>query len=237
MKQQRQTTGNKILQFLSQLNPDFKLPVGTSIMHPYKDEQVWDVTNTFYNKFYDDYKPRILMLAINPGRLGAGITGIPFTDPVRLQETCGIPNNFKKRKELSGEFIYEIIAAFGGLRKFHGHFMLSSLCPLGFVKEGKNVNYYDSGKLQEATTPFIIENTWKQKTITGNLPICLCIGEGKNYKYFCKLNEDYHFFSHILPLPHPRFIMQYKRKQKADYIKLYLEKLNNSLELAAFVNS
>ena len=43
----------------------------------------------FYNKFYSDSKPRNLILGINPGRLGAGATGIPFTDTKRLRE-CGI---------------------------------------------------------------------------------------------------------------------------------------------------
>ena len=44
----------------------------------------------FYHRFYNDDKPRNLILGINPGRLGAGATGIPFTDTKRLV-ACGIP--------------------------------------------------------------------------------------------------------------------------------------------------
>src|SRR5699024_5684004 len=175
-----------------------------------------------------DNNPRILIFAINPGRLGAGITGVPFTDPVRLKEICGIENELPSRKELSGGFIYEMIAAYGGVKAFYGKFMLTSLCPLGFVKKGKNMNYYDSRELQEASTPFILDSVLKHKAIMQHPEVCLCLGEGKNYNFVTRLNNKHRLFSHILPLPHPRYIMQYKRKKKADYINLYLRKLEES---------
>ncbi len=226
------TTGQKITTFLHDLHPDFQLPEKVSIMHPFKEKPVQKVVHSFYHKFYNDTKGRILILAINPGRLGAGITGIPFTDPVRLQQICGIPNSFEKRKELSGGFIYEMIEAFGGLHQFYRHFMLSSLCPLGFVKEGKNVNYYDSQRLQKAATPFIIDTLIKQKEMTGNKSVCICLGTGKNYTFFQKLNKKHYFFSEIFPLAHPRYILQYKRKQKKEYIQEYLKVLMKSLEFS-----
>jgi hypothetical protein len=40
-----------------------------------------------------------------------------------------------------------------------------------------------------------------------------------------KLNERYHFFEQIIPLPHPRFIMQYRRKKLDQFIQLYLRRL------------
>ncbi len=231
MKQPNKTIGNKIIDFYSQLTPDFALPEGISIMHPYRENRVKKVVTAFYNKFYNDRNPRVLILGINPGRLGAGITGISFTDPVRLQEVCGIPNGFEAKKELSGEFIYEMIAAYGGAEQFYSQFLLSSLCPLGFVKAGKNLNYYDHKALQLAATPFIIDGIEKQKAIMEHPPVCLCLGEGKNFSFFQRLNSEHHFFSRVLSLPHPRYVMQYKRKQKAAYIQLYLEKLQESLIL------
>ena len=33
------------------------------------------------------------------------------------------------------------------------------------------------------------------------------------------------FFKQIIPLPHPRFIMQYKLKKKEEYIDRYLREL------------
>src|SRR5699024_1658754 len=121
------TTGSKIIDLVSQLTPDFSLPEGVSVMHPYKNKKVKEIAASFYQRFYSDNNPRILIFAINPGRLGAGITGVPFTDPVRLKEICGIENELPSKKELSGGFIYEMIAAYGGVKAFYGKFMLTSL--------------------------------------------------------------------------------------------------------------
>lgn len=39
------------------------------------------------------------ILGINPGRFGAGTTGIAFIDPIRLENECGINNSFPKKVE------------------------------------------------------------------------------------------------------------------------------------------
>ena len=54
----------------------------------------------------------------------------------------------------------------------------------------------------------------------------ICFGEGKNYKYFSKLNEKYNWFDRIYPLPHPRYILQYKRKYKNMYLDKYIDTLH-----------
>ena len=53
-----------------------------------------------------------------------------------------------------------------------------------------------------------------------------CLGKGENYKFLRKLKEQYKLFGEIVPLPHPRFIMQYKLRQKDAYIDRYLKELN-----------
>ena len=72
--------------------------------------------------------------------VGAGVTGIPFTDPLCLEQNCGIQNPFDKRPELSSDFIYRFISAYGSAESFYSKFLISSLCPLGFVRNGKNLN-------------------------------------------------------------------------------------------------
>jgi Domain of unknown function (DUF4918) len=57
--------------------------------------------------------------------------------------------------------------------------------------------------------------------------VAFCLGDGKNYKYLSKLNDEKKFFDKIIPLSHPRFIMQYKLKKKEEYIQSYLEKLES----------
>src|SRR5262247_2000398 len=122
-----------------------KVPRGTHVMNPYRDPQVRGYVRAFLDRFYSDNRERTLIVGINPGRFGAGVTGVTFTDPVALQDFCGIENHLPRRRELSSVFIYELISLLGGPARFFGRFFLSAICPLGFTKGrgGVNVNYYD----------------------------------------------------------------------------------------------
>jgi len=98
----------KVLAYYEDLESPVGLPDGVEVMNPYSNPEVKHVLETFYANYYQDNKKRKLILGINPGRLGAGITGIPFTDPIRLEKDCGIANNFVKKGELSSEFVYKV---------------------------------------------------------------------------------------------------------------------------------
>ena len=210
-----------IINFYRSLEPPL-LPNGIEILFPQKSEEVMNVVETFFYKFYNDTNPRHLIFGINPGRFGAGTTGINFTAPKQLKEICGIDHCFKSQTELSAEFIYESIQAFGGIKNFYENYFITSVSPLGFVTNGVNLNYYDDKDLQYAVTPFIISSIQKQIALGFKTDFCICIGGDKNLKFFSALNKDYKFFDEIVPLPHPRFIMQYRRKQKENYIQQYL---------------
>ncbi len=182
----------------------------------------------FYTKYYSDDKPRHLILGINPGRFGSGMTGISFTDPKRLVTRCEIAYTGQMTHEPSSEYVYDMIDAFGGINEFYNKFYIHSVCPLGFTIIGKkgnevNYNYYDLPELQKAVYPFIIENLKKQIEIGFATDICYCFGTAKNYAFFKKLNDEMNFFKRIIPLEHPRFIMQYKLKSKQLYIDKYLQ--------------
>jgi hypothetical protein len=215
----------KILGFYQRLDLGTTLPEGIEAMNPYRDETAFSLCHQFYTKFYDDAQPRSLILGINPGRFGGGITGIPFTDPIKLKEYCEIDNDLKKKAELSADFIYAMINGFGGPSAFYKRFYISALSPLGFVKDGKNLNYYDSKALIKAVEPFMIDSIKTQLEFGIRREVCFCLGEGENYRYLQKLNNEHQFFEHIEPLSHPRFIMQYKRKHIPHYIKEYVTKL------------
>jgi len=210
-----------IINFYRSLEPP-RLPKGIEILFPQKNEEVMKVVETFFYKFYNDTNPRHLIFGINPGRFGAGTTGINFTAPKQLKEICGIDHCFKSQTELSAEFIYESIQAFGGIKNFYETYFITSVSPLGFVTNGLNLNYYDDKNLQQAVTPFIISSIQKQIALGFKTDFCICIGGDKNLKFFSSLNKEYKFFDEIVPLPHPRFIMQYRRKQKENYIQQYL---------------
>jgi hypothetical protein len=219
---------DSIIKFSGELDFKGSLPEGISIMNPFRDNPgIMPVITRFYHKFYDDDKPRHLILGINPGRFGAGVTGIPFTDSRRLLEKCGLSIPGLKTFETSSVYVYEMIDAYGGVEKFYKKFFISAVCPLGFTatnNKGKelNYNYYDSRELTEAVREFIIKSLYEQLEFGIMRDSCFCLGTGRNFKFLLKLNEELHLFGKIVPLEHPRFIMQYRTKQKDTYIKKYL---------------
>lgn len=180
------------------------------------------VVESFLQKYYDDTRPRQLMFGINPGRHGAGITGVNFTAARQLTHVCGIDHPFKSGTELSAEFIYDMIGAYGGAEGFYSRFFISSVCPLGFVQNGRNLNYYDDKALLETVTPFIINSTGQLLDHRVDRSVVYCIGGEKNFKYFSGWNEANGWFDSIIPLAHPRYIMQYRRKEKEQFIREYL---------------
>lgn len=202
-----------------------KLPDEVELLNPFKSEEVWRVNEIFYHRFYNDSNKRILLFGINPGRLGAGLTGIPFTDPTNLEMHAGIPNPLNKKPELSSDFIYRMIIVMGGTEVFFRHFFMTAVCPLGFVKNGINMNYYDDKALVNAVEPFIIRSIKRQLDFGCRRDVAFVIGEGKNMDLFSRWNDRYSFFSSLVALPHPRFVMQYRRKQLSKYVELYRSNL------------
>lgn len=195
-------------------------------MHPFNDAATMHACEQFYKKYYNDTNKRRMIIGINPGRFGGGVTGIPFTDPIRLQNDCGIENSWVKKQELSSLYVYDMIRAFGGPAVFYKKFYITAVSPLGFTRDGKNLNYYDDKALQGRIKAFVLDCFNKQFEFGIDRTVAFCLGDGKNFQYLSTLNTEQHFFESIVPLSHPRFIMQYKLKKKQEYIDYYVEKLN-----------
>jgi len=219
-----------VLNFLFSLKLPFALPHNVEVLDAYQREDVRTICTSFYKKYYSDHYKRHLLVGINPGRFGGGVTGVPFTDPIRLEKVCGINPwpTAQKKQELSSVFIYQMIDSFGGAEAFYNKFYFSAVSPLGFIKNGKNLNYYDDRLLLQSIQPFIIECMHKQIAFGIKTDVCFCIGEGENLKYLQKLNDRLRWFQKIESLPHPRFIMQYRVKRKEEYIHAYLSKLKTN---------
>jgi len=216
--------GYKVLSYHFSLQPEMQLPGGVDWLMPFEDAETRKCMTAFYHKFYNDNDKRIFILGINPGRFGAGLTGVPFTDPIRLGQ-LGIENAFPSKPELSSIFVYDMIARCGGPVSFFRTFYITSLSPLGFVKAGKNYNYYDDPGLSKAVRPFIIRNIETQLTFGADRSKVFCLGQGKNFEYLSKLNEEFQWWESIVPLPHPRWIMQYRLKRKEEFIQTYKDLL------------
>ena len=221
------TFADLILSFNQNLKINEALPDNIRVLYPYRENpEVVEIATAFYQKYYGDYQKRKLILGINPGRLGAGATGVPFTDPKRLRTYCNIDCSFSLH-EPSSVFVHEVIQAYGGVEKFFGDFYISSVCPLGFVKideQGRetNYNYYDSPALAKALTPFIVSTLREQIAFGLDTEWVYCMGTGKNFKFLNTLNKEYRLFREVIPLEHPRYVMQYKSKSKDQYIDKYI---------------
>lgn len=220
----------RILRFYDQLAIDDQvLPSGFASLNPYKDASpdLSVMLNRFYKKFYNDQKGRFLLLGINPGRLGAGATGIPFTDSPALRKYCGLEPPVDTR-EVSAEFVYRFIEAYGGPAAFYQKWFIGAVCPLGFVRHNArgnwvNANYYDDPALEEAVRPFIYQNLDAQIKLCGQPGKAVVLGSGKNYQYLNKHNQKKGWFEEVIPLEHPRFIMQYRRKKLAAYVEKFIQ--------------
>lgn len=228
MNKDRITFADRVISFNSSLNFTGQLPEGINIMNPFRgDKYILEISSAFYRKFYNDNLQRKIILGINPGRFGAGFTGIPFTDTKRLTAECGLDYSGRQTHETSSVFIYEVIKAYGGPERFYSDFYISSLSPLGFTittssGKVKNYNYYDRPDLTAAVRDFIIWNIREQVKMGVDTRICYCLGTGRNEKFLRILNEEHRFFEKIVALEHPRWVMQYRAKSRDEYVRKYV---------------
>ncbi|MDX1371470.1 MAG: DUF4918 family protein [Nitrososphaeraceae archaeon] len=217
---------NKVIRFCENLKSPQKLPGGVEVLNPSIDLEIKNIVKEFYLKYYNDNHSRIYLFGINPGRFGGGLTGIPFTDPVALEEFCGIKNSLDKKRELSSKFIYRLIDKYGGAKKFYSKIFVTALYPLALLKQGKNYNYYDNAKLYSILKPQIISLLKEQISFGAKNNFAISLGR-KNAKYLIEINSSLNFFKQIKVLDHPRYIMQYRLKSLNYYVDTYLQELSN----------
>ncbi|RZJ33930.1 MAG: SMUG2 DNA glycosylase family protein [Flavobacterium sp.] len=227
----RLTFGEKVISFNCQLNYSGSLPNDFQVINPYvENPETMTVMERFYRKFYDDNNQRKFIIGINPSRHGAGVTGVPFTDTKRLETVCGIPMASAHTHEVSSVFVYDMIEQFGGASDFYSRFYINSPFPLAIVRRNAqhkwlNANYYDDPALFNMVKDFMIESLRKHIAIGLDTSEVYVLGK-KNAVFIEKLNEQAALFDRIKVLEHPRFIQQYKSKEKQLYIDKYILTLN-----------
>ena len=226
--------GDKVIDFNKELNFTGALPEGFQVLNPYLDNpETIEVMKQFYQKFYSDSEQRKFIVGINPSRHGAGVTGVPFTDTKRLESICGIKMDSAHTHEISSVFMYDMIQEFGGATAFYKQFYINSPFPLAIVrktKEGKwlNANYYDDNLLFEMVKDFMILTLRNHINLGLDTSEVYVLGK-KNALFIQKLNKEAHLFDELKVLEHPRYIQQYKSKEKQLYIDKYILTLNKVL--------
>ena len=81
-------------------------------------------------------------------------------------------------------------------------------------------------RLQKLVEPFILKSLIQQIKFGLDTSKIYCLGTGKNFKFLNKFNKEHKLFGEIIPLEHPRYIMQYKSKNQDLYVDKFLRLLS-----------
>lgn len=227
-----ETFADKVIEFNKNLHYSGSLPDDFQVLNPYLDNpETMIVMQKFYHKYYNDSERRKFIIGINPSRHGAGVTGVPFTDTKRLESVCGIKMKSAYTHEVSSVFIYDMIEEYGGAQEFYKNIYINSPFPLAIVRKSKNgwlnANYYDDKALFSDVKDFMIQSLKKHISLNLDTSEVFILGK-KNADFISKLNQEALLFEKMTVLEHPRYIQQYKSKEKQLYIDKYILALNNT---------
>lgn len=227
-----QTFADKVIDFNCNLHYSGRLPQGFQVLNPYLDNpETLQVMQQFYHKYYNDSRKRKFLIGINPSRHGAGVTGVPFTDTKRLASVCGIEMKSAYTHEVSSVFMYDMIESYGGADAFYQDVYINSPFPLAIIRlnnAGKwlNANYYDDRLLFEMVKDFMIASLKQHISMGVDTSEVYILGK-KNASFIQQLNHEEKLFDRLVILEHPRFIQQYKSKEKQHYIDKYILSLKD----------
>lgn len=220
------TFAEQVVSFNMNLKYEGNLPDDFQVLNPYvNNPETMIVMEQFYQKYYNDNRQRKFLVGINPSRHGAGVTGVPFTDTKRLESVCGIKMTSAYTHEVSSVFVYDMISEYGGAEEFYKDIYINSPFPLAIVRKSKgswiNANYYDDKGLFADVKDFMIDSLRKHISLNLDASEVFIMGK-KNADFISKLNQEAHLFEKMNVLEHPRYIQQYKSKEKQLYIDKYI---------------
>lgn len=219
--------GQFVETFLTTLSIDGSLPEGIEILYPYASDEVRRVVHEMCRRYYSSNGPRIGIWGINPGRFGAGLTGLAFTDPWAVENDLGIATSITGRREMSAEFMSKVVTVYGGPQAFYRDVFMTALSPLGFIRDGVNINFYDEPALEKVMTPQIIN--WIMTTFDAGVgrEATILLGSGKLRNFMEKKVRQHVAVTEVIYLDHPRYIMQYRRSQIDEYVRLYVDTIRS----------
>ena len=90
---------------------------------------------------------------------------------------------------------------------------------------GKNINYYEMKNWRNDLLPAVEKELEKHLSWNVNRSKVISIGRGENAKVLKEINDRRGWFEEVVALPHPRWILQYRRKRKDEFLEEYLRAL------------
>ncbi|HCN83894.1 MAG TPA: hypothetical protein DIT07_09790 [Sphingobacteriaceae bacterium] len=173
----------------------------------------------FHKRYVQSNSPKVVICGINPGRFGAGKTGIPFIDFNSLSQM--LPNIEKKEAEKSAKFFFSIVQEFG-VDTFYQKFHVTNMSWYGFyhLKTRKNINY---NNLPTEIQNLLIDKFLEEMRFI-NPDVIIPVGDIVNWELLCNPNVKSRLTAKIAPrLYHPA----YRLVDKKTYMKTLTEYLSN----------
>ncbi|MFE9121383.1 uracil-DNA glycosylase family protein [Streptomyces sp. NPDC007172] len=226
-----ETVADRILKFNEELaGTALHVPPDYRVINPFRGpqkERVLEVTTAFYRKYYNDDRPRRLVLGSSPARRGTAVTGVPFEDARFLESDTGVDVGGYAVSRPSAGFLDNVINRCGGRAKFYADFVMSFVCPLGLARtnlQGRevNANFYDNKELLGLLHDFLVDALERQIAFGVDTSVCYCIGISGNFDFLSEVNKERRFFKEIVALEHPRFITQYNGARTEEFMEKYL---------------
>ena len=119
-----------------------------------------------------------------------------------------------------------MIEAYGGPARFYSDFYINSPFPLAIIRKTPaggwlNANYYDDPALFEAVKGFMVQSLKQHIELGLDTSEVFVLGK-KNAEYIGRLNAEERLFGKLTVLEHPRYIQQYRSRERKAYIDKYL---------------
>lgn len=168
--------------------------------------------NSFWQTYYGDPVPRVVICGINPGRHGAGKTGIPFVDFQSLSQL--ISGIDRQDGERSAEFFFQVVRQFGMEAFFHS-FYVTNVASVGFIRDGKNLNY---NELPESALK-VVEHNFLQEMEIIQPTHFISLGEvvQNTVRKLLPASVDC-----SMRMPHPAWVTTYRGKELHEWTTRYL---------------
>lgn len=165
-----------------------------SILPGFTDQA--ELVRSYYKKFYSKQGRRIVFCGINPGKYGAGKTGVPFIDFHGISRM--LPGHDRQDKERTAQYMLSIIEEYEP-GEFQDAVYLTNLSWYGFLRNGKNFNYYILPR--SVRHHFIASFVEEMKIVQPSLIVPLSEEVGRTLRQMAKEGQlDYPIAER---LPHP----------------------------------
>ena len=175
-----------------------------------------DGIDIFWQKYYRDGVPKVVLCGNNPSRLEGVMTGIPFMDYQSLSHLITVID--RQDTDRTAGFFFQVISQFG-VEEFFQRFYVTNILSVKFIGDKANINYCD---LPPAVLEVVERNFLQEMEIVQPTHI-ISLGKVVQQTVRKLLPKS---IDCSLRLPHPSWITTYRSKEIDKWKAKYLEALD-----------